>query len=217
SNIGQLTVPSTSAVRNYNSQEQDPLSAGRRLGVESVLDANFQRDGERIRVTVRLWRGSDGATRWGERFDQKFCVDVFGVQDVIAERVAASLPLKLTRQEQQMLIKHSTWNIEAYQLYNIGMYHFSKWNEEGWLKSRVYFEQAIAKDPNYALAYAGLSGAWGTPAMNGALPLKEGVLKSEAAALKALALDEMIYQAHAALGGLCRNTCSLFLHIYTFQ
>src|SRR5215510_8138871 len=85
SNIGQLTVPSTNAVRSYNNQEQDPLSAGRRLGVESVLDANFQRDDERIRVTVRLWRVSDGATLWAEKFDQKFGEDVFAMQDVIAE------------------------------------------------------------------------------------------------------------------------------------
>src|SRR5262245_29754678 len=202
SSIGQLTVPSTNAVLNYNSHEQDPLSAGRRLGVGAVLDGNFQRDGERIRVTVRLWRVSDGATMWVEKFDQKFGVDVFAMQDAIAERVVAVLRLKISREEQLILIRRHPESIEAYQLYNVGLYHYFKWNEEGWLKSREYFEQAIVKDPNYAPAYAGLSGAWGTPAMNGVLPLKDGVLKSEAAALKALALDETVYGAHTALGGL---------------
>ena len=200
SNIDQLTVPSTNAVRNYNSQEQDPLSAGRRLGVGAVLDGNFQRDGERIRVTVRLWRVSDGATLWAEKFDQKFGVDLFAMQDAIAERVVAVLPLKLSSQEQQILTRRHTESIEAYQLCNVGWYHWYKYNQEGWRKSCEYFERAISLDPNYALAYTGLSMAWGALGVNLVLRPKDAFPRADAAALKAIALDDTLGEAHLALG-----------------
>jgi tetratricopeptide (TPR) repeat protein len=168
--------------------------------VGAVLDGNFQRDGERIRVTVRLWRVSDGATLWAEIFDQKFGDDLFAMQDAIAERVVAVLPVKLSRQEQQILTRRHTTSIEAYQLWCVGWHHWYKYNQEGWRKSCEYFERAISLDPNYALAYTGLSMAWGALGVNLVLRPKDAFPKAYAAALKAITLDDMLGEAHLALG-----------------
>lgn len=198
SNIGEVNVRPLSAVRRYGRLEQDPSDAGRKLGVEAVLDGTIQRSGERVRVTARLVSVSDGKQLWEGRFDDKF-TDIFSVQDAISEKVVAALALKLTGEEQKQLTRRYTENAEAYQLYTYGRFYRNKRTEEGSKRAIEYFEKAIAKDPNYALAYAGLSEGYIGLGVFGAMSPKDVFPKARAAALKALEIDDRIAESHVAL------------------
>ena len=159
SDIQQIVVRPVSAVRKYAGLEQDAAAAGRELKVEAVLDGNFQRVGDRVRVTARLTNAIDGATLWTGQFDEPF-TDLLSIEDKLAARLASALTLKLTNEEQRRLARHATTNPEAYQAYLKGRFFWQRWNEEGLKKSAEYFEQAIAADPNYAAAYSGLADVW---------------------------------------------------------
>ena len=194
-----VTVRPLSAVRKYSSLEQDPVAAGRELGVEAVLDGSIQHAGERIRVTVRLMRVADGASLWTGTFD-KDLADIFAVQDTISEQVTQSLAVRLSGDEERQLAKRYTNNTEAYQIYSRGRYFWNKRTEEAIRKSIEYFEQAIAFDPDYALAYSGLADAyWILSSFDpaGGVSL---LPQSRTAALKALALDDTLAEAHTSLG-----------------
>ena len=198
SNIGEVTVRPLSAVRSYGGLEQDPSDAGRKLGVEAVLDGTIQRSGERVRVTARLVSVSDGKQLWDGRFDDKF-TDIFSVQDAISEKVVVALALKLTGEEEKQLTRHYTENSEAYQLYLYGRFYRNKRTEAGSRKAIEYFEQAIAKDANYAPAYSGLSESYIGLSVFGTMPPTDAFPKARAAALKALEIDDRIAESHVAL------------------
>src|SRR5258706_2703572 len=149
SNLREMSVRPTSAVRQYTELQQDAVAAGRELQVESVLDASIQKSGDRLRVVARLVRIKDGATLWSDKFDEKF-TDIFAIQDRLSERMTAALAVRLTGEERKLLAKRYTENSEAYQLYLKGRYFWSKFTNEGLKKSIGFFEQAIEKDPGYA-------------------------------------------------------------------
>ncbi len=198
SNLRQLIVRPTSAVRQYTALEQDPVAVGRELKVDSVLDGTIQRLGDRIRVTVQLLSISDGAPLWAETFDATF-TDIFAVQDIIAERVARALTLRLTGAELKQLTKHDTESAEAYQAYLKGRYFWNKRTYEGFKKSIEYFQQAIERDPNYVLAYAGLADCYNMLADYTFLSPEEAFPKAEAAVTRALEIDDTLAEAHASL------------------
>ena len=198
SNVRQITVRPTSAVLKYTGQDQDLAAADRELGVEAVLAGTIQRSGERVRVTVQLVKVADGAPFWGDRFEEKF-TEIFAVQDSISEQVVRALSLRLSREETKLLTKHYTENPEAYQSYLKGRYYWNKRTREGHKKALLYFQEAIERDPNYALAYAGLADAYSFGGGLG-LPPKETMPKAKAAAMKALEMDDTLAEAHAALG-----------------
>jgi len=202
SNLQQITVRPTAAVLKYTGPGHDPLAAGQALKVDAVLDGKVQRSGDRIRVTVQLVRVRDGAPLWAETFDEKF-THIFAVQDSISRQVVQALMLKLTGEEPIRLAKHYTKNTEAYELYLKGRYHLeTKGSPEGWKKSVEYFQQAIEKDPGYALAYAGLADSYSMGHFWGAPPAaqKEAVSKARGAARKALQMDAQLAEAHISLG-----------------
>ncbi len=199
SNSHELVVRPLSAVRHYGGQTQDPLAAGRELGVESVLDGSFQRWGDRIRVTARLLQVRDGSALWAGSFDEKF-TDVFTVQDAISQRVAASLALRLSGDEQKGLAKRYTENIEAYQLYLTGRMHIENLTHSEILKGIEFLRRAIELDPHYALAYAAIADAYRRLPINSDMRPEEAFPQAEAAAEKALALDDSIALTHVALG-----------------
>ena len=201
SNLKQIIVRPTSAVRKYAGQEQDLTTAGRELQVESVLEGSIQKLNDRIRVTVQLVSVGDRRPLWAETFDEKF-TDIFAVQDSISERVAGALALQLTGADKQRLTKRYTENVEAYQLYLKGRYFWNKRGAEDLQKAIGYFEQAIEKDPSYALAYAGLSDSYGPLGYWGYLPPKVAASKMKPAAVKAVELDDTLAEAHTSLGGL---------------
>lgn len=197
SGMRTVVVRPLGPVRKYVSLDQDPIAAGRELGVESVLDGTIQKSGDRIRATVRLVRVGDGNQLWADKFDEKL-TDLFAVQDSISERVAAALAVQLTGEEQSLLAKHYTDDSRAYQLYLKGHYYSWQFTDYGARQAIEYFNQAIALDPKYAQAYAGLAEAYAI--MSGEfLPPGEAMPKAKDAALKALALDDRLAAAHAAL------------------
>src|SRR5439155_11307022 len=156
SNIREMVVRSLNSVRKYDGLEQDPLAAGRELEVNSVLEGSVQKSGDRIRVTARLINVADGSSLWANTFDEKF-TDVFAVQDAISQKVADALALRLSGEEKQRLTRRYTDNVEAYQLYLTGSYHLDKLIPPEIRTAIGFFQQAIGKDPNYALAYFGLA------------------------------------------------------------
>jgi len=204
SNIRQLKVRSISTVRKYADLQQDPVAAGRELQVEAVLDGSIQRVGDRVRVTVRLLNVQDGTSLWADKFDEPF-TNIFALQDSISERVAAALPLNLSGEEKARLSRHYTENTEAFQLYLKGRYFWNKRSGEGLRKGIDYFNQAIADDPNYALAYTGISDCYALLSDFGFVPPREGFPKAKEAATRALAIDEKLAEAHTSLGHVKRD------------
>jgi DNA-binding winged helix-turn-helix (wHTH) protein/Tfp pilus assembly protein PilF len=194
----ETVVRPLSSVRRYTALDQDPLAAGRELAVESVLDGSIQRDGPRIRVTVRLLRVEDGASLWMQKFDQEF-TDVLGVQDTIAEKVATQLALRVNREERKKLTQHYTENVEAYHQYLRGRYYVAKLTLPDIRKSIEYFRQAIDIDPTYGLAYAWVAEAYRRLPITSDVPPKEAFPKTKAAATKALEIDPGLADAHTAL------------------
>jgi len=198
SNIRGIDVRPISAVRKYASIEQDALAAGREQKVDAVLDGQIQKSGDKIRVTVRLVRVADGAPIWASQLDDKL-TDIFAVQDSISERVAGVLALKLSGEEKTQLAKHDTDNTDAYQLYLIGRYHLSRLTDDGFLKSLEYFQQAIEKDANFAVAYTGIAESYNALGEFNVLRPSEVYPKARTAVQKALELDDKLAQAHTAL------------------
>jgi DNA-binding winged helix-turn-helix (wHTH) protein/tetratricopeptide (TPR) repeat protein len=197
-NNREIVVRPVSSVRKYGGSEQDAVQAGRALAVDSVLEGSIQRRGENIRVNVRLIKTADGTSLWAGTFDEKF-TDIFVVQDAIANKVAAALVLQLGGEEQKHLTRRYTENVEAYQFYLRGRFHWNKRAPQDLQKSIEHFKHAIALDPSYALAYAGLADAY-TLLANAGSPAHEIMPKAREAALKAVSLDDDLAEAHAALG-----------------
>jgi DNA-binding winged helix-turn-helix (wHTH) protein/TolB-like protein/Flp pilus assembly protein TadD len=198
SNIQQIIVRPTGSIIKYAAGPQDALAAGRELGVATVLDGSIQRIGDRLRITVRLMRVSDGAPLWADQYDEHF-TSIFDVQDSISQRMADALALRLTGDEQKRLTRRYTENPAAYEAYLKGRYYWARWNGEALTKSLGYFEQAINADPQYALAYAGLADSYNVLGYLGIAPAKEAYPKCEAAARQALALDDSLSEAHLML------------------
>ena len=162
-----------------------------------MLDGNVQRSGQMIRVSVQLLRVSDGAPLWAERFDD-FFTNVFQVQDSIAEKVSETLSMKLSANQHRQMIKRQTGNTEAYELYMRAKYLEMKRATPTNLQAIEIYQQAIGKDPEYTLAYAGLARIYMEIAMvDGS---REATRRADVAAKRALALDIDLPEAHLAQG-----------------
>jgi tetratricopeptide (TPR) repeat protein len=193
-----LLVRSTGTVQKYAAPGIDPVTAGRELQVDSVLEGSIQTSGDRLRTTVRLLRVSDGSTLWSGTFDEPL-TDIFAVQDQVSQRLVEALALELTESQRSVLTRRDTADSEAYQLYLRGRFFWNKRTLDGFLRGASYFREAVAKDPAYALAYAGLADShiglafYEYAAPQTAMPL------ARTAALKALELDGTLAEAHASL------------------
>ena len=203
SNVQRIIVRPTGSVRKF-ATSQDPLAAGRELKVAAIVDGTVQRLNNRIRVSVRLLRVSDGRPLWADKFDQDFN-DVFSIQDSISERIASALVRNLTGEEAKRVNKHYTVNAEAYELFAKGRYSFEQRTDTGLKQAVLYFEQAIQKDPGYALAYAGLAYCYGPLMQRSYMSAIEALPKVEKAASKAVELDETLGEAHTALASARMN------------
>lgn len=198
SNIPQITVRPTSVVLKYVGHQLDPVTIGRELGVDSLLEGTIERSDDRIRVTVQLLRMRDGAPLWGEMIEEQF-TNIFEVEDSISEQVARVLKLKLSGEERQKLTKRSTENVRAYQLYLRGRYLLDKRIEVEMNKSITYFNQAIELDPEYALAYTGLAHAHFLLGVYRSCPPKDAFPEARVAAERALEIDDELVEARACL------------------
>lgn len=205
SNTGGIAVRPTSAVLKFTDAERDPLALGRQLAVDAVLDGHLQRNGDQVRLTVQLLRTSDGRPLWADSFEEPNG-KAFSLQRAVSERLAHSLTLKLTDDQQQKLKRDYTANAAAFEAYTQGRYFYGKQNKDAFEKALSYFRKAIDLDPNYALAWSGIADCYlaqGTTIVSlGATPHRELFIEGRAAAERAIALDESLADAHVSLGSL---------------
>jgi TolB-like protein/Flp pilus assembly protein TadD len=199
SKLQQVPVRPTGSIFRYVKQPPiSPVSAGRDLGVDTVLEGTIQREGGRIRLTVQLISVNEEKTLWAESFNED-SGDIFTMQDLISERVARLLTKNLTNNRKQILEQRATSNKDAYQAYMLGLYFWNVRTREGLLKAVDYFKQAIALDPDYASAYAGIADAYGLLAYYH-YDLSDVMYSlAKEAATKALALDPAMSEAYVAL------------------
>lgn len=195
STISELVVRPISSVRNFARADQDPLLAGRQLGVDSVLEGTLQKYGSKVRVSARLLNISNGKALWSGTFDEPF-TDIFILQDAIAEKVVKALELHLNPADMDRLTKRDTTSTEAYRLYLKGRFYWWNTDPEEFKKSREYFHRAVEADTEYALGYCGLNSFYGFGAAWGFMPPDVGWPKAEWAAQKALELDDSLAEAH---------------------
>ncbi|HUS00025.1 MAG TPA: tetratricopeptide repeat protein, partial [Pyrinomonadaceae bacterium] len=191
----QITVRPLATVRRFAQLDQDPVEAGRLLGADAVLDGGIQMSVDRVRITAKLLRVSDGKQLWADQYDQR-STDIFTLQDSISERVAAALRATLGNRR----VKNYTDNLEAYQLFSKGRLHSSRLILPEVEKGIAYYEQAIAVDPNYALAYVELANAYRAMVLTNDARPSDVVPKAKEYALKAIELDSSLAEAHTALG-----------------
>ena len=201
SGLNQLIVRSTSSVVQYNKPGQDPLAAGRVLGVDALLEGYVQRSADKIRVTAQLLSVTDGRHLWSGQFNENF-TDIFAVEDSISRQMVEALLPNLTGEERRRVTKHYTENIEAYELYLRGRYFLDKRTSEGLKKSIEYFQQATERDPRYALAFVGLADSYVQLEVRADMRPLDSSQKARAAAMRALEIDDTIAEAHASLANI---------------
>jgi eukaryotic-like serine/threonine-protein kinase len=200
SKIKQINVLPTSAVLKYKGRTDDALAAARELKADAVLTGTVQRSGDRVRINVQLISARNGRTLWTEKFDETF-TDVFGIQDSISSEITKALALGLSPEQQKQIAKRYTSNTDAYDAYLMGIYFYNKRSKEGLQKAVDYFQEAVTKDPEYALAYALLADCYNLQAYYMYLPSTEAMPKCKAAAERALALDNTLAEAYVAMAG----------------
>ena len=195
--LPQLKVKSRNSVFRYKGKEIDAQKVGKELTVDALLTGRVVQRGDTIQVSADLTSVQDNNEIWGEQYDRKTS-DILALQQQIAGDIADKLRAKLTGAEKQQVTKQGTQNPEAYQLYIKGRYYWNKRTNADLKTAIAYFNQAIDKDPGYALAYAGLADAYGVLPAYGGEPSVD-TPKSSAAARKALELDPTLARPHAAL------------------
>jgi Serine/threonine protein kinase len=212
SKLPKLRVVPRSTVFRYKGQENDLLKIGEELGVRAVFSGRIVQLGDWIIVKVELIDVANESQIWGEQYRRKM-TNIFALLDDIAEDISEQLRLKLTGEQKRRLAKRYTKNAEAYQYYLKGRYFVTSKRTEEWIKKGIeYFQKAIDLDPNYALAYSGISEAYGFLASStGGWSPHEAYPKAKAAALKALELDDTLGEAHCSLG------FSLLLYDWDFR
>jgi TolB-like protein/Tfp pilus assembly protein PilF len=196
--VADLKVISRTSTQRFKSAPANLPDIAKQLGVAHILEGSVQKSADQVRVSVQLINALTDAHLWAETYDRKL-IDIFSVESEIAKTIADTLQAKLTGSEEKEISKKPTTNPEAYELYLQGRFLWNKRTAGDLRKSIDCFNQAIAKDPNYALAYAGLAQTWSIlAAHNGGAPV-DCYPQADAAARKALALDNTLSDAVAAL------------------
>jgi adenylate cyclase len=195
-----LRVPGRSASFAFKGKNEDDIfhKVGEQLHVNAVLEGSVRKAGEKLRITAQLINVADGYHLWSETYDGDM-KDILAMQSDVAQRVVQALEVQLGMDEARALTKKPTENAEAYRLYLLGRYHFNKFTRAGWSNAIHYFEQSLQVDPAYALAYCGLADTYGW-AGGQIVAGKEAWPKEKELALKALALDPNLADAHLSLG-----------------
>jgi TolB-like protein/Tfp pilus assembly protein PilF len=201
SKIADLKVISRTSTQHYKSAPENLPEIAKQLGVANILEGSVQKSGDAVRVTVQLIRALSDSHLWAETYDRKL-IDTFGVESDVAQKIASSLEAKLTGSEQRAIAARPTENSEAYQLYLKGRFFWNKRTGQDLKVALDYFQKAVAADPNYAAAYAGVGDTCMLIPLFSAGTPKEYFPKAEAAARRAIALDETTAEGHAALANL---------------
>jgi TolB-like protein/Tfp pilus assembly protein PilF len=199
--VADLKVISRTSTQHFKSAPENLPQIAKQLGVTNILEGSVQRAADQVRVNVQLINAMTDAHLWAEIYDRKL-TDIFSVESDIAKTIADTLQAKLTGSEKSSIAKAPTTNPEAYELYLKGRFFWNKRSGVDLRKAIDYFNQAIAKDPSYALAYAGLADSYMLlPNYDyGGTSARESITPARAAITKALELDNSLAEAHASLG-----------------
>ena len=196
-----LSVIARTSVMRYKKTETPIDEIGRELGVEYVLEGSAQKEGDRVRVSAELIRVKDQTQLWADCFEREMS-GILALQSDVARKVASALALRLLPAEQAQLTNIRTVNPEAYELYLRGSQQRDTLTAAGLDAAQRYFDLALEKDPNFALAYAGIANVWACRQQLELTPPREAGPKAKAAALRAMALDDTIAAVHASMGGI---------------
>jgi eukaryotic-like serine/threonine-protein kinase len=193
-----LRVMARSTVFRYKGHENDPQAAGRELNVRAVLTGRLLQRGNRLIIQAELVAVQDGSRLWGEQYDRPLA-DILAIEEEISKEITEKLRLRLTGEQRRRVGKRYRANIEAYHYYLKGQHYLNRRTEEGLRKGIGHFQQAIDSDPIYAAAYVGLADCYHNLGGWGHLPPREAYPKAKAAATRALAIDDLLAEAHASL------------------
>jgi serine/threonine protein kinase/tetratricopeptide (TPR) repeat protein len=199
SGLPTLKVISRTSAFRYKRRDIEPQKVAKELGVDALVTGRVVQRGDDLSVSAELVDAREDKQLWGEQYSRKLA-DAVSVQQEIATAISGNLRVRLTSEEKTRLVKSAATNPEAYQLYLKGRYHANQTTAAEVKKGIDYFQQAIEKDPGYALAYAGLADSYST--LGGGwvyLPPIDSFPKAKAAAMKALEIDDTLAEAHAAL------------------
>ena len=198
SSISGLNVIARTSVMKYKQSNKSVGEIGRELKVGTILEGSVRKAGGRLRISVQLIDVGSEAPIWAQKYDREL-EDVFKIQTDIAERVAEALKVQLLRENKKLIEDKAPENIGAYVLYLRGRYYWSKRTKEDLEKAITYFGEAIEKDPNYALAHAGMADCYTLMGRHLYLPVKESFEKARSYANRALELNDNLAEAHTAL------------------
>ena len=216
SKIADLKVISRSSTQHYKSAPGNLREIARQLGVSNILEGSVQKAADRVRVNVRLINALNDVDLWSDIYDRKL-TDIFAVESDVAKTIADTLQAKLTGVEKQMISTQPTSDTAAYELYLKGRSLWGKRGGDNLRRAIAFYEQAIARDPNHALAYVGLAEDYAIlPAYTATAP-GDVYPKAKAAALKALQLNDKLGEAHTALANLLYNDFDMAGSIAEFQ
>src|SRR5262245_2226598 len=198
SQLPQLHVVTRSTIYRYKGKNADPLAVGRELKVRGIVTGELTQHGDRVIVRARLTDAKKGTQIWGEQYNRKVS-DVVALQQELAQEISTQLRSRLTGEEKKLLAKGTPDDNEAFQLYLRGRYFINKYNDEEAIRRGIdYFNQAIERDPTYALAYTGVADAYYNLS-NLHMPPREAMPRVREAAQRALALDDSLAAAHTAV------------------
>jgi len=214
--VADLKVIARTSTQKFRSAPENLPEIAKQLGVMNILEGSVQKANDQVRVNVQLINALTYAHLWADTYDRRF-TDIFAVESEIAKNVADALQAKLTGSEKSSIAKAPTADPEAYELYLKGRFFWSKRSGADLRKAIEYFNQAIAKDPNYALAYAGLADSYLLLPNYGSASTQESVPSARAALKKALELDDSLAEAHASSGLLDTFECRLDRAISDFE
>jgi serine/threonine protein kinase/Tfp pilus assembly protein PilF len=197
--IEDIRVVARTSAFSFKGKHVDLRTLGEILKVTTILEGSIRKSGNRLRIMAQLIDVSDGYHLWSERYDREL-KDVFEVQDEIARTIANRLKVTLGAERQKPLVRVGTKNLEAYQLYLKGRFHWNKRTPDGMQKAIEYFQEAIEEDLAYALAYTGLADTYNLASFLNVFPPGEVMPKAKAAATRALEIDDGLAEAHVSLG-----------------
>jgi len=199
SKISALKVISRTSSMQYKKSAKKITAIAQELGVGAILEGSVRKAGQRVRIVAHLVDPRTEQHLWGDTFDRKLD-DIFEVQSEVAQQITGALSVALSPEEKRRVEKKATGDADAYNLYLLGRFQANKWSEADVQKGIDYFQQAVAKDPGYAVAYAGMADAYELLSIGfSSKPPVEYLAQAKAMALKALEMDDTLAEAHTSL------------------
>lgn len=199
--VPKLKVMGRTSSFAFKGKNMDLKLIGEQLNVGYLLEGSVRKSGNKLRITAQLINIADGTQMFSEQFDREL-KDIFDIQDEISANILETIKIKLLGEAKEAVLKKYTDNIEAYQLYLKGKFYYNKYNKEAFLKAIDYFNEAVAIDPNYAIAYTGISYSYYTLSYWLWLPTNQSLPFAIKAAEKSIQLDDQIAETHLAIGRL---------------